>query len=425
MGSTDGRPMGGSLSRVDRAIGHVNSAWDRSVPVLIAVWKRCLPVLRVVRPLGWVVVAIAVFSWLIGTVLGWIEATTVSAVAGILVLFCAAFLIGRSSLTVAIDLRPTRVTVGERAMGQITAANESTTRLLPIRIDLVVGNALASFDIPSLGGGDHHEELFQVATERRGVIPVGPARVVRADPLGLFARVVQQSTATELFVHPKTVRVPGAGAGFLRDLEGRESADMSPSDLAFHSLREYVPGDDRRHVHWKTSARSGRLMVQQFVDTRRSHVLVILDDDEGSYSDPAVFEVAVSVVASLGVRAVIDDQVRTVVATERALPTRTRTTLLDALSRVDMVGQPGALSRNAVVASRSAPDASIVVLVTGASTPIPVIRRLARRFTVDTRFVGIRVGASEAGMQAIENIMVLDLATLNDLPRTVSVAVGV
>jgi uncharacterized protein (DUF58 family) len=248
--------------------------------------------------------------------------------------------------------------------------------------------------------------------------------VVRADPLGLFSRVVQQSTATELFVHPRTVRVPGAGAGFLRDLEGRESADMSPSDLAFHSLREYVPGDDRRHVHWKTSARSGRLMVQQFVDTRRSHVLIILDDELARYPEPTQFETAVSVVASIGVRSVMDDQVRTVVAGERVLPTRSRNTLLDALSAVEMLDRAGAGARNASVAGRAAADASIAVVVTGASMSIPEIRRMARRFTVDTRFVGIRVGAPAMGMQSIENIMVLDLVTLDDLPRIVNVAVG-
>ncbi len=407
-----------------RAVTWLVTAREWVRPHASRVWRRSRPVLRTVRPLGWVVVAMAVLGWMVGTTLGWIEATTLGAVAGLLVLFCLAFLIGRSSLTVSIDLRPTRVTVGERAVGQITATNASATRLLPVRVDLVVGTATASFDIPSLGGGDHHDELFQVATERRGIIPVGPARVVRADPLGLFARVVQQSTATELYVHPKTLRVPGAGAGFLRDLEGRDSADMSASDLAFHSLREYVPGDDRRHVHWKTSARSGRLMVQQFVDTRRSHVLLVLDDETGRYPDPGHFETAVSVMASIGVQAVMDDQVRTMVAGQRSLRVRTRNTLLDALSGVELSDQPGALVRNVAVASRAAPDASLVVLVTGSETTVPEVRRTARRFSIDARVVSIRVGAAAADMQVIENLMVLDLPMLEDLPRVVNVAVS-
>ena len=53
------------------------------------------------------------------------------------------------------------------------------------------------------------------------------------------------------------------------------------SDLAFHALREYQPGDDRRYVHWRSSAKHGRLLVRQFLDTRRSHLAVVVDTDPG------------------------------------------------------------------------------------------------------------------------------------------------
>ena len=55
------------------------------------------------------------------------------------------------------------------------------------------------------------------------------------------------------------------------------------SDLAFHALREYQPGDDRRYIHWRSSAKAGRLLVRQFLDTRRSHVTVIVDPDPEQY----------------------------------------------------------------------------------------------------------------------------------------------
>src|SRR5699024_3976677 len=82
----------------------------------------------------------------------------------------------------------------------------------------------------------------------------------------------------ELFDHPRTVRLDEAASGFLRDLEGTPSSDLSSSDIAFHALRDYAPGDDRRHVHWRTTARTGKLMVRQFEETRRSHVVVALDN---------------------------------------------------------------------------------------------------------------------------------------------------
>ena len=146
---------------------------------------------------------------------------TLAGICGALVLVCALFLFGRHSLDVSLEIQPARVTVGERAAGLLTATNDSDARFLPTKIELVVGGAVANFDVPSLGPGVQHEELFQISTERRGVIPVGPVRVVRADPLGLFARVQRQSDPVNLYVHPKTIRVPGVGPGFLRDLEER------------------------------------------------------------------------------------------------------------------------------------------------------------------------------------------------------------
>ena len=57
------------------------------------------------------------------------------------------------------------------------------------------------------------------------------------------------------------------------------------SDLAFHALREYVPGDDLRHVHWRSSARAGELLVRQYHDTRRNHATVVVDADPAAYPD--------------------------------------------------------------------------------------------------------------------------------------------
>ena len=120
------------------------------------------------------------------------------------------------------------------------------------------------------------EELFQVPTHRRAVIIAGPARSVRGDQLGLLRRSVEWSEPVELFVHPKTVRLHATAAGLVRDLEGQVSNRITNNDLAFHALRPYVPGDDRRYVHWRTSARIGQLMVRQFQETRRSQIVLAL-----------------------------------------------------------------------------------------------------------------------------------------------------
>ena len=401
---------------------HRLSEWAR--PELLRARARLEPFLKMIRPFGWVVLAAAFVSWLFGMWLGWLELMTLAGISGVLVALCVVFLLGRQSFDIDLEIRPPRVTVGERASGQLTVSNDTGSRLLPTKVELVVGGAIANFDIPPLGPGAAHEELFQISTERRGVISVGPARVVRADPLGLFARIVSQSESVHLYVHPLTVRVPGVGPGFLRDLEGAESVDLSPSDLAFHSLREYVPGDDRRHVHWKTSARSGQLMVQQFVDTRRSHVVVLLDDSASRYENPEQFELGVSITASLGIRAIADEQIRTVMVGSRPLSTTTRSSLLDSLSAVECIGPEDSLERSAALASRSARSASIVLMVTGPSTSLIDVRLIARRFSVDVRVVAIRVGMVDLQVQRIKNVLVLDIDHLDDLPRITNMAVS-
>ena len=60
----------------------------------------------------------------------------------------------------------------------------------------------------------------------------------------------------------------------------------------FLNLRDYEPGDDLRHVHWRSTARRGQLMVRQNEARRRTPVLVMLDVRPGGH-DRASFERAV------------------------------------------------------------------------------------------------------------------------------------
>ncbi|WNY34530.1 DUF58 domain-containing protein [Curtobacterium flaccumfaciens] len=103
----------------------------------------------------------------------------------------------------------------------------------------------------------------------------------------------------------------------MRDLEGQATTDLSPSDIAFHAIREYMPGDDPRTIHWKSTAKSGALMVRQFEDTRRSHLVVALGIARGEFADDEEFELAVSAAASLGARAIRDGREVSVVVSQR------------------------------------------------------------------------------------------------------------
>ncbi|MEP6630084.1 MAG: DUF58 domain-containing protein, partial [Lapillicoccus sp.] len=241
------RGRGGSLRR------RLGPLARRTRPV----WGPVRTALGWVSPLGWAILAVAALCWVLGARYGWVELLVVAAASVVLVLACAALIVGRVNVEIVTEVDPGRVTVGDPATGRVAVRNLARTPLLPLVVELPVGVTAARFILPTLRSGAEHEELFVVPTHRRGVIAVGPARTVRGDPLGVLRRAATWSEVHELFVHPRTAHLESLGAGLLRDLEGTVTEDQSMSDLAFHALREYQPGDDRRYIHWRSSAKAG------------------------------------------------------------------------------------------------------------------------------------------------------------------------
>lgn len=377
---------------------------------------RVRRVLGVVTGTGWFVAALGVASWVAGYELGWLELMYVATAALAALVIAVPFIAGRARLDVEVELQPQRVVVGGRAAGQLTVTNPGTRRVLGQRVDLAVGAGAAEFEIPSLAPGASDEELFVLPTERRAVIPVGPATVVWEDPLGLLRRSAVRTEPIPLFVHPRTVPLGHLGAGMMRDLEGQPTADLSPSDIAFHAMRDYEPGDDRRFVHWLTTARVGKLMVRQFLDTRRAHLAVLLDGANAVYDDPDDFETAVSVVASVGVRAISDDQGVSMWASGRNIPCASSRAMLDALAGVHQRGRHSQLPDQVDRLLRTSSGVSLAIVVTGSRPTIADLRALTIRFPIDVRTMVIRIAPNESpGFRPIGSSIVLTLAELSDL----------
>jgi uncharacterized protein (DUF58 family) len=374
-----------------------------------------------ITPLGRSVLVLCIAAWLIGWELGWYEFMIIAAAALLALLAAIPFLVGRSAVEVAVDVVPERVTVGEKATGRVRASS-GARRSLPLRLELPVGVAVAEFDLPSIGAGEQHEELFRVPTRRRAVITLGPASTVRSDPLALLRRETPLGDPVELIVHPVISRLETLGSGFLRDLEGQSTNHLSSSDIAFHTLRDYVPGDDRRFVHWRTSARTGRLMVRQFVDTRKSHAAVVLDVDPASYEgvggDPASdeLELAVSIAASLAVRVLRDEQGLTLLAGSVLQASGSGRQAMDSLARVSPV--PGRnLATSSALLTRAGADASIAFLITGSRGTVGQMRQALRGLSADVRVLGFRsrLGAP-GGFRDTAGLTLADLGALDQLP---------
>ena len=398
----------------------------RQIPAVRTALRLLSRYTQRLTPLGRGVLAAGLLSWLLGWRLGWQELFLAAATCFIALLVGLLFTLGGANLSVELEVDPSRVFVGTPAAGRVIVTNTSRQRLLPLRVDLPVGQAVAEFNIPSLGQGQVHDDLFVVPTHRRAVIDLGPASSVRGDPLGLLRREAVSGQTEEVFVHPTVVQLGNLGAGLLRDLEGQTTRDNSNSDLAFHTLREYVEGDDRRYVHWRSSAKAGRLLVRQFLDTRRSRLTVVIDSSVHSYRTDEEFEIAVSVAASLGLRALREDIDLTVVAADHAVSNTGAQRLLDTLSRVSPDQAPTSdLSALVVRASRLATDTSVAILITGSVIPFADLHAATLFLGPDVRPMAIRVETdAPTGIGRSGGLTVLGVRRLRDLPPLLASAVG-
>lgn len=376
-------------------------------------------------PFGRAVAALALVSWAIAWRLHWVEFGAVAAGCVLALAIASLFMLGRDRIAVSIGLEPPRVIAGQTAGASIEATNDTGRRVLPFRLEAPAGALIVQCDVPSLRIGAAHREEFALPTSRRGVIRIGPVSSVRGDPLGLMRREVAWTGSTDLFVHPRTVPLSGIASGWIRDLEGLSTNDLSASDVELHTLREYQPGDDRRHVHWRTSVRVGALMVRQFIDTRRWHLAIVISTARREYRSEDEFELAVSVAASLGARALRDRQAVSCVAGPHNLPAINASLLLDGLAGVELVNASENVAETAISSQEHFRDASVVAVVTGSRADLPVLRLAAEQFPPGVRVVSIRarLGAASSRRPA-GSTTVLDVGELDDLERLLNSAGG-
>jgi uncharacterized protein (DUF58 family) len=373
-------------------------------------------VLGVVRPVGWLVGVAGVVLLLAGVLLHWAELAIIGVAALVVLLLALPWLVGRTRVRVEVVLDPDRVVAGRSVIASLTVTNLASARMRSLLLDLPIGASLQRYDLPGLAAGETHEETFTIRTQRRGVIPVGPATTRRGDPLGLASRDLRWTPVQEILVRPPMVPLEALGGGLLRDLEGVSTESVSQADLAFHALREYVPGDDLRHVHWRSSAKlggtdGGGLLVRQYLDTRRSHATLVVDDDRAAWGSDDDFETAMEVTASVVVRALLDEFQTTVVCGDHAGEGQRA---LDTVCRAGF-GSHG-LVPAARAASQAASDTSLLFLLGGTGTSVETFRRAAASFEPEVRRIAIRVEPGiTSTVSAAGDLTILHLPSRDDL----------
>ena len=214
----------------------------------------------------------------------------------------------RYRLACARSLAPPRVEAGHPSTVQLQLDNVSR---LPSGV-LLMEDALPytlggrpRFVLDKVEPRGVRQVTYPIRSDVRGRYRVGPLSVRLTDPFGLCELARSFATSDELVVTPVLFPLPAVRLG--GDWTGggdaaSRSVAVSGSDDA--ATREYRHGDDLRKVHWKSTARTGELMVRREEQPFQSRATLLLDcrvDAHRGDGPGSSFEYAVSAVGSVGV----------------------------------------------------------------------------------------------------------------------------
>ncbi len=262
-------------------------------------------------------------------------------------------------------------------------------------------------------GRQHRSYAARTWLTRRGRFQLGPTSLNVGDPFGLFTTAREFQASETLIVFPMIHEIQSfyspqgmlTGGPVIR----RKSPDITPHAAG---VREYVPGDAMKRIHWQTSARRGKLMVKEFEQDPQAEVWVYLDSQRAVHHQlagkqeeapfhsmllmkrpkielpPSTLEYSVSIAASLAhyfirqgraVGLASAGQTLTVLPAERS--ERQEAKILETLA---FVNSDGNLSLAGLVATQSAllPQGSSVILITPTTRPdlLQAVDELLRRF---------------------------------------------
>ncbi len=257
---------------------------------------------------GWTLAGAASGLIVAGRLLGAVELSVLGVIT-VSLLFAAWLWVRSRRRVVRVDrsVHPHRVHVGGDARVDIEVDDPGPADSPQLMLTDVFdgGRRAARFLVPSLRRGQRARAAYRVPTNRRGRYALGPISLTVTDPFGLARRSWAAGAADEVTICPRVheLRPPPGAPGRLRS--------ASPFAVRFHApavdgeefltLREYEVGDDLRRIHWRSTARTGELVVREDEAQWQPRAVVLLDTRPSAH-DEASFEAAVEAAASVVAR---------------------------------------------------------------------------------------------------------------------------
>lgn len=133
---------------------------------------------------------------------------------------------------------------------------------------------------------------------RRGQFTLYGHKVATRFPFGLFLKGKEEETKGAILVYPAVSMLKTAPPPASTPQMYGPSAHAGKGDgTEIYGLRKYTSSDDARHIHWKSAARTVRLLAKEYEKEQESRVVVIFENYGGE--DEATFEEKVDEAASL------------------------------------------------------------------------------------------------------------------------------
>lgn len=212
---------------------------------------------------------------------------------------------------------PDRVSAGDTVTVRVVVANQrkrlATWALVAEdRVERVAPQFNAKEDtttaqviFPCVAAGEEQGVSYRLALSRRGRYRLGPLELSTGFPFGFLRGSLRESVESEVLAVPRVGRLTRRWHQQLESMrvgQQRSRRRRGMGDGDYYGLREWRPGDSRRWIHWRTSAKVGGLSVLQFEEVRHQDLALVVDlwqPDEPSDEDAAQVELAVSFAATV------------------------------------------------------------------------------------------------------------------------------
>jgi uncharacterized protein (DUF58 family) len=214
--------------------------------------------------------------------------------AGVLALavpLLSALVVLRSRVLIANRRRvePHRAVSGDTVVMHLTISNRSLLPTGALMLEDQLPSQLrgnARFAIDGLLSRESRTVSYRMPRLPRGRYRAGPLHIRLTDPFHLVDVRRSFAATSEIIVAPVVERLRGVEAPRSMDVgdnAGSHSIGAHGADDA--STREYRTGDDLRKIHWRSSARTGALMVRQEERPWQGQLTVLLDTRSGAHAD--------------------------------------------------------------------------------------------------------------------------------------------